>query len=248
MREGVGKSLRLEEWARGDSILHRRDARAKIGATLLFLVAVSTMRPGDVREYVPAAAVLGAGVLAGRLPVGELLARGMVILPFPLVFALVSWLETGDGAWAAGLLARSYLSAVAVLLLMGVTPLADLLRGLRGLGVPALLVMVLQGLVRYLQVIADQGARMRRAAACRDGGRVARGGRESLWRRASGAMAVLFGRSYERAEGVHRAMVARGFRGEFISPRPAAFSTGDWAYLGVTAAVVAGMRWLGGWR
>jgi len=92
-------------------------------------------------------------------------------------------------------------------------------------------------------VIVDHGMRMRRAALCRGGGA---GGRESLWRRASGALAVLFGRSYARAEGVHRAMVARGFRGDFVSPRPARFTAVDWAYLAGVAAAVCGARYLAG--
>jgi energy-coupling factor transporter transmembrane protein EcfT len=86
---------------------------------------------------------------------------------------------------------------------------------------------------------------MRRAALCRDGGALPRQNRQSLWRRASGALAVLFGRSYQRAEGVHRAMVARGFHGDFVSPRPAAFAARDWLFLAATVLGIAGARWAG---
>ncbi|MBL8238573.1 MAG: hypothetical protein JNM66_14200 [Bryobacterales bacterium] len=243
MRDRAGKSLRIEEWARRDSFLHRRDARSKVLAVLVFLVAVSSTPPASPAVFVPIALPLAAGLLASGLPLGELLLRASIILPFPLFFGLVGWLENGNAQFAGALVARSYISALAVLLLAGVTPMAELFRGLRGLGLPAVMVMVLQSLVRYLQVIVDHGMRMRRAALCRDGGA---GSRESLWRRASGALAVLFGRSYARAEGVHRAMIARGFRGDYVPLRPARITPLDWVFLAVAAMAAGGARYLAG--
>ncbi|MBI2685109.1 MAG: hypothetical protein HYX27_02245 [Acidobacteria bacterium] len=248
MRDRAGKSLRLEEWARRDSILHRRDARGKILAAVVFLIGVSTTPPSSPFAFLPVAVVLACGLLIGRLPAGEILLRGLVIVPFPLFFGLVSWLENGNAGFASALVTRSYISALTVLLLMGVTPLPDLLRGLRGLGVPAVLVMVLQSLVRYLQLIVDHAMRMRRAASCRDAGVFPRRSRQSLWRRASGALAVLFGRSYLRAQGVHRAMVARGFQGDFVSPRPATFAAADWLFLAVVSTAVVLARIAGSVR
>jgi len=244
LRDRSGKSLRLEEWSRRDSFLHRRDARIKILSALLFLVAVSSTPPSSPAAFVPAGALLACGLYISGLPPLALLARAGVIIPFPLFFGFVSWMENNNALFAGALVARSYISALAVLLLVGVTPLPALFDGLRGIGVPALLVMVLQSLVRYLQVIVDHGTRMRRAALCRDAGVMPRRNRQSLWRRASGALAVLFGRSYERAEGVHRAMIARGFRGDFLSIRPPAVTTQDWLYLAGAGLSILGARML----
>lgn len=242
MRDRIGKSLRLEEWARRDSVLHRRDARGKVLAVLLFLVGVATTPPSSPLSFLPVFAVLAAAIWLSQLPIGELFLRASVIIPFPLFFGLVSWAENGNARFAGALVVRSYVSAVAVLLLMGVTPLPDLLRALRGLGVPAVLVMVLQSLVRYLRVIVDHAIRMRRAALCRDAGALPSVYRKSLWRRASGALAVLFGRSYARAEGVHRAMVARGFLGEYVGPRTEQFTLADWLFLACALAAVVAAR------
>jgi len=213
-------------------------------SALLFLVAVSSTPPSSPAAFVPAGALLACGLYISGLPPLALLARAGVIIPFPLFFGFVSWMENNNALFAGALVARSYISALAVLLLVGVTPLPALFDGLRGIGVPALLVMVLQSLVRYLQVIVDHGTRMRRAALCRDAGVMPRRNRQSLWRRASGALAVLFGRSYERAEGVHRAMIARGFRGDFLSIRPPAVTTQDWLYLAGAGLSILGARML----
>lgn len=250
MRGFAGKpprleDLRLEEWARRDSILHGLDARAKILSVFLVLVAISTTPPASPLAFLPAATLLAAGIGVAGLPLGELALRAAFILPFPLFFAVIGWLENGNAWFAAAIVVRSYLSALAVVLLMGVTPLPELLRGLRGLYVPAVLVMILQSLVRYLQVIIDHAMRMRRAALCRDGGAMPRNRRPSIWRRTSGSLAVLFARSYSRAEGVHRAMSARGFQGEFISPRPLQFRLRDWLCLAVAGIAVAAVSYAG---
>lgn len=239
MTQRMGHSLRLDEWARGASVLHRLDARAKLVAVLLFLIAVSTTPPAAPLALLPIAVLFALALSLSALPAMELLLRTAIVLPFPVFFGLVSWLQNGNAAFAAALVARSYLSALAVALLMGTTPLPELLRGLRTLGVPAVLVMVLQSLVRYLQLVADHALRMRRAALCRDAGALPRRNRQSLWHRASGALAVLFGRSYSRAEGVHHAMLARGFRGDFVSLHPAAFTARDWRFLALSALAIA---------
>jgi cobalt/nickel transport system permease protein len=168
------------------------------------------------------------------------LLKAAAILPFPLSFGLVSWWVSGDPAIAAALVVRSYLSALVVVLLMNTTTLADIFRGLQSLGVPAVLVLVLQSLTRYLQVLIEQGLRMRRAALSRGGNTRQR---YSLWQRAGGALAVLFGKSYGRAENVHQAMLARGFQGTFIALRPHALEWRDFALTAVAIAMSVGAAW-----
>ena len=126
MRDRSGKSLRLEEWSRRDSFLHRRDARIKILSALLFLVAVSSTPPSSPAAFVPAGALLACGLYISGLPPLALLARAGVIIPFPLFFGFVSWMENNNALFAGALVARSYISALAVLLLVGVTPLPAL--------------------------------------------------------------------------------------------------------------------------
>jgi cobalt/nickel transport system permease protein len=214
----------VDRWSQGASPLHRRDPRAKILALLAFLIVLATTPPNAYATLAIDAALLVGGILIAGLPLGGLLLRAMAVLPFSVTFGLISWLA-GDRLRALGLVEKSYLSTVAVLFVVGTTPLPLLLSGLESLGTPRLLVLVAQFLYRYLFVISEQAQHLRVAAACRQG----RPGqhRRLGFRAAAGALAVLFARSYYRAEGIHRAMLARAFGGRFSLLNPLHFHAAD---------------------
>jgi cobalt/nickel transport system permease protein len=216
----------IDRWSRGGSYLHTRDPRAKIVALLVFLIALATT-PGNAFFTLGVdLVVLLAGIAAARLPMFNLLLRATSVLPFSLTFALISWLS-GDWLRALGLIEKTYLSAAAVLLLAGTTPLPLLVRGIEFFRAPRLLLTVVQFLYRYLFVISEQAQHMRLAAASRSGlGRRSK----SRFQAAAGAVAVLFARSYYRSDGIHRAMVARGFQGHFPLGRSLRFRASDAAF------------------
>ncbi len=227
----------VDHWSQGSSPLHARDPRAKIVVLLILLVALATAAPNAFPALIIYAALLVSGILIAGLPVGGVLLRAMAILPFSLTFGLITWLA-GEGWRAVGLVEKSYLSTVAVLLVVGTTPLPRLLSGLEKIGAPRLLVLMAQFLYRYLFVISEQAQHMRLAAACRAGASGIR--RQAKFRAAAaGAIAVLFARSYYRAEGVHRAMMSRAFGGRFALLNPLRFGWIDGCFAaGVGALVV----------
>jgi cobalt/nickel transport system permease protein len=229
----------LDRWSQGASALHRLDPRAKILTLLVFLVVLATTPPDAVAVLATDVALLAAAMLIARLPLPGLILRATVVLPFSLTFALISWLA-GDPWRALALVEKSYLSTVAVLLLAGTTPLPFVLAGLERLGAPRLLVLVAQFLYRYLFVLSEQAQHMRLAAACRQGS--ARTRARYGFRAAAGALAVLFARSYERAEGVHRAMQARGFSGRFSLLHSSRFSVRDGVFLVAVSAFLVLVR------
>jgi cobalt/nickel transport system permease protein len=222
----------LERWSRGSSFLHRRDARAKILALLAFLIVVATTRRGFEALAGFYLVLLLAAVISAALPVAGMLRRAAVVLPFSLTFAAISWLS-GEPRQALVLIGKGYLSALAALLLVSTTPLPQLLRGLEMLGVPGFLLMVAQFLYRYLFVIVEQAHRMRLAGLCRGGLKRRSGG----FRAAAGALGVLFARSYERAERIHRSMVARGFQGHFQLLSSARFGLADAGFVCIAAGL-----------
>lgn len=214
----------LDEWGLRDSVLHRRDARAKIIAGLLVLAAASR---GAL--LFPALAVAIALGLA-RLPLGPVLVRGAVVLPFSFSFAFAS-IVAGRPELALYMLLRSYLSAVCVVVLLGCTPLPAILEALGRMGAPPLLLETIQFVHRYLSLIGEQSKRMAVAAS-------ARGARRST-AAVAGCIGVLFARSYDRAEAIHRAMLARGYAGSLMPRAISAFTIADGALLLASSAVLA---------
>lgn len=220
-------------------MVHSRDPRVKILAVLFFLVMVATTPGIDPVRVAGYAVFLLLVTVAARLPLGLLLLRAAVVLPFSGTFAVISTLA-GDADRAVALLTKSYLSAFAVLLLVASTPLPRLFYALERLGTPRMLVLVVQFLYRYLFVISEQAQHMRLAAKSRGGD--GRASRRSRFRAAAGALAVLFGRSYQRAEAIHRAMLARGFQGQIHPLEIPALQWADYASLAVAVAIPAILR------
>ncbi len=227
----------LDRWSRLDGPLHRLDARPKVLATLAVLLSVNLTPPYDTALFVAHFLLLCVVCLFARLPWWKVLARGLIVLPF-VGGVVVLNLAGGDPARAWAVLARGYLSAVAVLLLLATTPFPKLLRGLESLGVPRFFGMILHFVYRYLFVLFEQAHNMRRASRCR----APRGQRRSLFQAAAGAVAVLFARSYSRAERIHQAMLARGFQGHFELLETPQAGLRDWAALLLTVGFLALLR------
>jgi len=225
----------LDAWSRLSSPIHRLDARAKILASLVILLSLALTDRSYVQLLMSHFCLITALALAARLPLGALLLRGMLVLPFAGGVAVLN-LFGGDLERAAGVLGKSYLSACTVLLLLATTPLPSLFRGLEFLAAPRFLLMVAHFVYRYLFVLSEQAQHMIQARRCRNC--EGRGRLRLSWRSASSTIAVLFARSYARAERIHQAMLARGFQGHFVLLRPPSFHLSSLVFLIATSAVV----------
>jgi len=230
----------LERWSRAESVLHRRDPRIKLVAVLVFLAVVATTTPLAWRCFAVYAGVLVVATRLAGLPLVGLISRAALVLPFCAVFAITTWL-IGDHARAVGLIEKAFLSAWTGLWLAGTTPLPRLLRAAEWLGVPRMLILVIQFLYRYLFVLSEQGQHMRLAASCRAG---VNGAGRALFRAAAGALAVLFARSYQRADGIHRAMQSRGFTGAFPAVALGHMTVADAGFLALALIPVIVVRLL----
>jgi cobalt/nickel transport system permease protein len=155
------------------------------------------------------------------------------------VFSLVSWLA-GDAQRAIAIPVKSYMSCLAAVLLIGTTTLPAILRALSAFHVPRSVLLVAQFVYRYIFVLFEQASAMRRAASCR-GGSLARN--RSLFQAAAGTLAVLFGKSYDRAEGIHNAMISRGFTGSIAVLRTPALRIADVLAFASLGAVIV-LSWM----
>lgn len=235
----------LDRWNGLDSPLHRVDPRGKMAATGAIVLFLVLSTEGMVLKCGAIAALLAGLILLSRVPLGYCLARACLVLPFSGLAVAASlasrWLPAPYFAGglspvaAAGVVAKSYLSALAVLLLIATTCLPDLLRGLQLLRVPASFLLIVQFLYRYLFVLSEEAQHMGCARRSRGGGSWARGG----MRAAAGSIAVLFVRAYARAERIHRAMLARGFTGVLPAGYRFRWSFAESALFGLTLAFLA---------
>ncbi len=193
------RHLLLDQWSRCTSPVHSLSAHAKLASLFVILITLSLIPYPPL--LIPAAVLVGI-TIASRLSVTALLGQAALILPFSALLALVAWLS-GDPTRALALLAKSYLSALAALLFAATTPLPAWTTALQSWHVPKTLISIIQFVYRYLFVIAEEAHAMATAARARGGFRFSA---------AAGALAVLFARSWQRAESVHRAMLARGYQ------------------------------------
>jgi len=223
----------LEPPARGGGPLDGRDARSKLVPLLIFLVVVSTARRAFPESAAALGLLLAAACIWARIPLVAALRRAAVILPFTVFFAIVCWMG-GEPARGLVLAVKSYLSCLAVWLVVATTPLPGLLGGFESLGAPRFLLMVAQFVYRYLFVISEEARQMGQAAVARGGSAAGAFGR-LRFRAAAGALAVLFARSYQRAGEIHHAMLARGFRGRMRTFDPPRFRKADAAFLALAS-------------
>lgn len=150
-------------------------------------------------------------VILTGIPWRYLTMRWMLFLPWIAMFALAIPLAKGSAGWPvfAGILIKALLGFTTVLVVVRSTPVDELLRGLARLGVPKLLVATIATMDRYTFLFRDELQRLRRAQAARTFG-------QSRWQRiktTAGMLGLVLGKSYDRAERVHAAMLARGYNG-----------------------------------
>lgn len=190
----------FDRYSRRDSPVHRLSAEAKVAAALGAVCVTVALPVVPIPYSITLAAGLVATALAAGIPLWYVAGRLLLIAPFVLGVALL-----GNG-WT--ILVKSGLCLVTMVLLANTTPFAEVLRVLRRVRVPGLLVTTLALMYRYLFVLVDEAERMQRARAARTFERY----RWHGWKTLATVVGQLFVRSTERAERIYAAMLARGWK------------------------------------
>lgn len=228
----------LDRLALRDSPVHRLDARAKALATAAFLAALASFGRLEVSGLLPFALYPVSLVAVAGVPAGLVGRKILFGLPFILVLgALLPVLERAPALVLAGhpvsagwlaylsLLLRGALAVAASTILVAVTGLGDLGAALHQLGLPRPFVQQLLLLHRFLFLVGEETQRRLSARALRAHGR-------SLgWAEFPAFAGQLLLRSWERAERVHAALLARGFRGALPARNSPRFGPREWSFL-----------------
>lgn len=200
------KSL-LAELPRSTGFLFRVPAGIKLGVALLLIIATALQRQAAWPFFAAAFAALFMLAVTSRLPLSALGRRVLLFEPFVLGVAMLTLFQPEGWRLFLLLAARSNICLMTMILLAATTPFTDLLRVLRRLRVPSLLLTTLALAYRYTSVLITELDRMRRARAARSYSRR----HARLWSGLAVLIALLFVRSSLRAERVFAAMCARGW-------------------------------------
>jgi len=191
-----------------DSPVHRLPAIVKLSVALLVIIVTVVLPIEDKNWFIAVSILLALTALLSRIPILFLLKRIFVLSPFILGVALINAFQPSmRGTWM-GVAVKSSLCLFTVILVSNTTPFSKILRVLKLVRVPALLITTIALMHRYIFVLADEAERMNRARASRTFVR----GRRFQWRTLATVVGQLFVRASERAERIYDAMCARGWK------------------------------------
>ncbi len=203
----------IDDWIghyhrRPDSPVSRLPAAFKLGVALGMIVGTVLAPPTAVGWFVGMALVLAIAVALSRLPLLFLLKRLAWLSPFILSVALVNALQpAARGSWLA-VAVKSTICLLTIIVVSNTIPFSRILRVLKAAHLPGLLITTIALMHRYLFVLVEEAARMRRARASRTFTRK----RRAHWQAMSTVVGQLFVRASERAERIYDAMCARGWK------------------------------------
>lgn len=236
---GAGHSHAL--YVHEHSPVHALPAKVKIVAAVVMAAAAAVTPRTEVWAFAVYALILVSLVKVARVGLRFVATRLLVVLPFLLFAVFIPFLASGeevrvwgvslsvDGLWGTwNIAAKALVGATVSILLAATTEIPNIVRGLSVLKVPAFVVSVTSFMIRYLELIADEFGRVRRAMVSR--------GYAPSWiaqsRPIAAAAGTMFMRSYERGERVHAAMVARGFDGRMPVINEVVVKRADWIWAG----------------
>lgn len=204
------------------SPVHRLPPETKVLSAFLFVAVVAITPREAIWAFGSYAAMVAALVIFSRVPVRFVLSRLLAIVPFVIFALFLPFIGVGkdidllgislssEGIWAMwNILAKATLGATVSILLAATTEVPEIVKGFGRLRVPPVITGIASFMIRYLEVIAGELARMRTAMTAR--------GYDPRWlsqaRPIAASAGTLFVRSYERGERVYDAMLSRGYNG-----------------------------------
>ncbi len=236
----------LDHYCDIDSVIHRIDPRIKLISLLGSILFVILTPANSFIAFAFYGVVISLLLIVSKIPVGFILKRSLVIIPFVVAIALfIPFFKQGQivGRFYFGtfpitityeglmifwnIIAKAYLSILCMILLSVTTKFSDLLKAMENLKLPRIIVMIMSFMYRYIFVIIDELMSMKRAMDSRAS--VIK--RHSQIKVLARLIGVLFVRSYERAERVYAAMCSRGFSGKIVTLKSNSVSKFDICFL-----------------
>lgn len=212
----------LDLLANGNSTIHRLDARAKVFVTAVFIISVVSCDRYELAALFPFCIFPVVMITLADLPPLFIFKKITLLCPLVLavgifnpVFDREILLQLGplpiSGGWIsfASIMTRSVLTVGAAFILVGVTGFSAVCQALERLGMPKVFAVQLLFLYRYIFVLTEETGRACRARELRSCGNS-----QGIQNHGSFVGHLLL-RTWQRAERIHMAMLARCFTGTF---------------------------------
>jgi len=213
---------KLDEMASNRTIIHSIHPCAKLLTTVIFLTVVASFSKYEVSGLFPMLLYPMILIILGELPVGPILNRVLLALPFVIFIAIFNPLldqtpvvQMGplliSGGWISffSILLRFLLAVTAALILVATTGIDAIGMALLQLKVPRIFVVQLLFMYRYIYVLLEEFIRTIRAHSLRSF--QGEGIRPRVWGSLLGQLLL---RTIDRAQRIYGAMLCRGFDGE----------------------------------
>lgn len=203
----------VDKYSQINSPIHKVEAKVKLitFAFLCFVIVLLTNTSLFVFSVI--FLLLTVVLIFSKLPFGFVIKKVATLLPFALFVSFFIFFFSGLEFNVAltrflGVLFKASLSAFALVLLVSTTKFEKLVFSARKLGLPGALADSILFMYRYLYLITDEAMKMQTARKLRGG----KGWGLLNFFAAAKIVGVLFLRSYDRAERVYHAMLARGYK------------------------------------
>ena len=256
--EVLEHALESEKIARRNGLLQSLDPRVKLlGVLGLVVAATASRRLAVIGGIFTWACILA---LCSHVPLRALLVRtwaavlaftGLIALPAVFLtpghslarLPLAGWPVRAEGLRAAAyLISRVETTATLSMLLVLCTPWTHVLKALRVLRVPAVLVVILGMTYRYILLMMETAREMFESRRSRMVGRL--DARQSR-RLAVSAAGVLLDKTMQLSGEVYLAMQSRGFRGDAYVLDEFRMGRRNWIWLALLFALSAAAVWTG---
>jgi cobalt/nickel transport system permease protein len=258
LSETLERSLYAEHLSEQKGVLQRIDARVKFVGMLSLIITSAAAR----HVWVVAMVALFALVLAfiSRIPIiksfgpiwlGMFIFSGLIALPAifitpgPTITTLpwLNWPISEYGVRSATfLLLRSEVSITLSFLLIMTTPWMHVLKSMRVIGIPTLVVVILGMTYRYIFLMLQSASDMFEARQSRMIGKLPD---KEARRLAAATVGVLLSKSFQLGNDVFLAMQSRGYRGEVYTLDEFALTPADYVAIPLLILFAGTGLWFG---
>lgn len=215
----------IDKYSNRNSIIHRLDPRMKLVLCFSWLILVAVTP--NLKLFAGYLGLVSVLIAVSRVPLHFFIKKLLLVTPLVVVlsfFIYLSYLIENKLAFSFDTLfkylpvldtlavtaSKIYLSILIITLLISCTPFNDLLWGLRKFRMPTVVTTLSKLVYTYLFVFVDELHRTMRAYKSRTPQRLI--SRVKVY---GSIAAVILLRSMDRSDYIYKAMLSRGFSGEF---------------------------------